>query len=226
MNIFKNKKSMAFTLAEILMVMGILGVVAAITVPNLNKSVGDQERVAKVQTMVADVEQAYKVALRKYEDGWSNSAYGPRILEFMQIKKSCNVAIDTTCFKNSGIKVYNDSKKVSFMRGTAAVFNDGSAIYFFPETLNGNIYEFNPLTDAKQLVYIDIDGPTSGYNTLGVDIFSFVLDENGLMNVPINTFSSGDSAYRNIDYTYWILKYGNAEFLHCTGLSESKTTCN
>ena len=62
MNILKNKKSVAFTLAEVLLVMGILGVVAAITVPNLNKSVGDQERVAKVQTMVADVEQAYKVA--------------------------------------------------------------------------------------------------------------------------------------------------------------------
>jgi len=226
MKLFKNKKSYAFTLAEVLMVMGILGVVAAITVPNLNKNVGDQERVAKVQTIVADVDQAYKVALRKYEDNWSETSYGPRILEFMQTKKTCNIASDSSCFKKSSIKVYNDSKTVSFTKGSAATFNDGSAIYFYPECLNGCIYEFNPLTGAKQLVYVDIDGPTSGYNTLGVDIFSFVLDENGLMNVPINTFSSGDSAYRNIDYTYWILKYGNAEFLHCTGLSDNKTTCN
>lgn len=46
------------------MVMGIIGVVAAITIPNLNKNIGDQERVAKVQTMVADVDQAYKIALK------------------------------------------------------------------------------------------------------------------------------------------------------------------
>ena len=30
------KKSLAFTLAEILIVMGIIGVVAALTIPNLN----------------------------------------------------------------------------------------------------------------------------------------------------------------------------------------------
>lgn len=221
------KKSVAFTLAEILMVMGIIGVVAAITIPNLNNNVADQERVAKVQTMVTDIVQAYKIALKKYEDEWSASSYGPRILEFMHTKKTCNVASDSSCFKKSAIKVYNDnSKTVSFSSGTAATFDDGSAIYFYPEQVRGAIYEFNSLPDSVALVYIDIDGPTKGFNTLGVDIFSFVLSEDGLLSVPINTFSSGDSAYRNIDYTYWILKYGNADFLHCSGLSESKTTCN
>ena len=92
MKMFQNKKSVAFTLAEILMVMGIIGVVAAITIPNLNKNIGDQERVAKVQTMVADVDQAYKIALKKYDDEWTTNSYGPRILEFMQTKLTCTTA--------------------------------------------------------------------------------------------------------------------------------------
>ncbi len=224
---FKNKKCFAFTLAEVLMVMGILGVVAAITIPNLNKDIGDQERVAKVQTVATDIEQAYKVALRKYEDNWDNTSYGPRILEFMQTKRTCDISSDDSCFKDSNIKIYNNSSKtVSFTAGTAAIFNDGSSIYFYPETLSGSISEFNGLSDAKQLVYFDIDGPDKGFNTLGVDIFSIILNDTGLLIPSINYFKDGDAAYRNIDYTYWILKYGNADYLHCSDLSESKTTCN
>ena len=39
-------ETIAFTLAETLVVMGIIGVVAALTIPNLNQSTGDREKVA------------------------------------------------------------------------------------------------------------------------------------------------------------------------------------
>ena len=41
--------NLAFTLAETLIVMGIIGVVAALTLPNLNSSTGDKEKVVKVK---------------------------------------------------------------------------------------------------------------------------------------------------------------------------------
>ena len=40
---------LAFTLAETLIVMGVIGVVAALTLPNLNQSTGNKEKVAKVK---------------------------------------------------------------------------------------------------------------------------------------------------------------------------------
>ena len=40
-------KAIAFTLAETLVVMGIIGVVAALTIPNLNQYTGAREKVAK-----------------------------------------------------------------------------------------------------------------------------------------------------------------------------------
>ena len=43
------KKLIAFTLAETLIVMGIIGVVAALTLPNLNSSSGDKDKVVKVK---------------------------------------------------------------------------------------------------------------------------------------------------------------------------------
>ena len=127
MKMFQNKKSVAFTLAEILMVMGIIGVVAAITIPNLNKNIGDQERVAKVQTMVADVDQAYKIALKKYDDEWTTNSYGPRILEFMQTKLTCTTANASNCaplgYKRRGSGVSTGIPN----QGVAATFNDGGA---------------------------------------------------------------------------------------------------
>ena len=42
-------KKIAFTLAETLIVMGIIGVVSALTIPNLNSATADKEKVAKVK---------------------------------------------------------------------------------------------------------------------------------------------------------------------------------
>ena len=47
-------KAIAFTLAETLVVMGIIGVVAALTIPNLNQSTGDREKIAKVKKIYSD----------------------------------------------------------------------------------------------------------------------------------------------------------------------------
>lgn len=46
------KRFFAFTLAETLIVMGIIGVVAALTIPNLNSSTADKEKVAKLKKSI------------------------------------------------------------------------------------------------------------------------------------------------------------------------------
>lgn len=54
----------AFTLAETLIVMGIIGVVAALTIPNLNSSTADKEKVAKVMKAYSDISDAKDVQKR------------------------------------------------------------------------------------------------------------------------------------------------------------------
>ena len=51
-------KAFAFTLAETLIVMGIIGVVAALTIPNLNSSTADKEKVAKLQKIYSNLNDA------------------------------------------------------------------------------------------------------------------------------------------------------------------------
>ncbi|MGN0018691.1 MAG: type II secretion system protein [Candidatus Gastranaerophilaceae bacterium] len=56
----------AFTLAETLIVMGIIGVVVALTIPNLNSSTGEAEKVAKVKKIYAELNEAHNRAVAKY----------------------------------------------------------------------------------------------------------------------------------------------------------------
>ena len=200
-----NITKQAFTLAEVLMVMGILGVVAALTIPNLQSNIEDQQIVAKVQTMYADIDQAYKVALKKYDDNWENSSYAPRVLEFMNTKSICDNNNASSCFADT-IYVYKDNDGFPFdSKNISAIFNDGSSIYF--------------RTNEKDALF-DIDGKDKGYNTLGIDIFRISFGENGLELDTETNFSSVNN------YTSWIIKFNNVDYLHCSTLkANGNTTC-
>ena len=60
------KKAMAFTLAETLIVMGVIGVVAALTLPNLNQSTNNKEKVAKVKKIYSNLNDAVGRAVAVY----------------------------------------------------------------------------------------------------------------------------------------------------------------
>ena len=62
------RKAFAFTLAETLIVMGIIGVVAALTIPNLNSSTADKEKVAKLNKVYSNLQDAF---------GRAEAVYGP-----------------------------------------------------------------------------------------------------------------------------------------------------
>jgi len=74
--------------------MGIIGVVAALTLPNLNSSTGSKEKVAKIKKIYTNLSDAIGRAQAVYGpiDEWSSSiAHGARITEFMKISKDCGV---------------------------------------------------------------------------------------------------------------------------------------
>ena len=97
------KKILAFTLAETLIVIGIIGIVSALTLPNLNASTGEKEKVAKLKKIHTDLEQAFRMAKMKYgplrswtvNDSSVEDKYkriGERITEFMKVSKTCGTS--------------------------------------------------------------------------------------------------------------------------------------
>ena len=60
------KRFFAFTLADTLIVMGIIGIVSALTLPHLNSSTGEKEKVAKVKKLYSNLNDAYGRAVVTY----------------------------------------------------------------------------------------------------------------------------------------------------------------
>ena len=115
------RKFIAFTLAETLIVMGIIGVVAALTLPNLNSTTGEKEKVAKVKKIYSNLADAF---------GRAEAVYGPfnewfindgnnsdnarkrafeRLTEFMKVSKS-NSTNTTATFADGTEITYEDKQ--------------------------------------------------------------------------------------------------------------------
>ena len=90
------KQNLAFTLAEVLIVIGIIGVVAALTLPNLNHATGDKETVTRLQKAYSILNEANDRAVAIYGpiSTWSEECrneldycWMKRIGEFLKISK-------------------------------------------------------------------------------------------------------------------------------------------
>ena len=194
-------KAIAFTLAETLVVMGIIGVVAALTIPNLNQSTGDREKVAKVKKLYSNLEDAFGRAVAVYApyDTWLNglsedeekiTRIGQRIAEFMKVSKDCGYVDDSnnnTCIRNTGYSI---------------ISADGTGIAIY----------------SQGLLFVDIDGPNKGKNQGGHDIFAFDLTNEGVIplkdtasdSMPLG--SCGGSA-GSTGCTAWVIEMGNMDYL-------------
>ncbi len=203
----------AFTLAETLIVMGIIGVVAALTLPNLNSSTGDKEKVAKLQKIYSNLQDAFGRAEAVYgpydewfiNDGNNNDKIEKRIFEriteFLKYSKACTVTECSAVFdKGSNSGGSNTTAKYN------VILADGSTIGF-----HANNWKEQPFK-----VLIDIDGLNKGPNIACKDYFTFVYNATN----KNFTHDFGDINYNStLDYqhsskcTAWVLVNGNMDYL-------------
>ena len=214
------KKAFAFTLAETLIVMGIIGVVAALTIPNLNSSTADKEKVAKLQKIYSNLNDAV---------GRAQAVYGPveewlsgktadqrkvifyeRMSEFMKVQKAC--APNTTgCFtKNQGTALKSGfSVTDTFQSQYQVILADGASVSFLP-------YENACQEDGCYNFYVDIDGPSKGSYTWGKDIFVFV---GGSKDGLISSWASSNATLRSNCFKFgntcssWVIQNNNMDYI-------------
>ena len=214
------RKAFAFTLAETLIVMGIIGVVAALTIPNLNSSTADKEKVAKLQKIYSNLNDAV---------GRAQAVYGPvkewlsgktadqrkvifyeRMSEFMKVQKAC--APNTTgCFtKNQGTALKSGfSVTDTFQSQYQVILADGASVSFLP-------YENACQEDGCYNFYVDIDGPSKGSYTWGKDIFVFV---GGSKDGLISSWASSNATLRSNCFKFgntcssWVIQNNNMDYI-------------
>ncbi len=200
-------KKFAFTLAETLIVMGIIGVVAALTLPNLSSSTGEKEKVAKVKKIYQNLEDAVGRAQAVYGpiDEWCTNYSGncqnrnfDRITEFLKVSKICNSV------SQCSITIHTVSEGTSF--SNAAILADGTSI-----GLSNRLDNY---------IAFDIDGPNKGANSPGRDVFGLYYSKNGLC---YHDYADKEYAElgNNSKATSWVLKFDNMDYLKTT----DGTTC-
>ena len=210
------KKAFAFTLAETLIVMGIIGVVAALTIPNLNSSTADKEKVAKVKKIYSNLNDALGRAQVVYGpvEEWKQldstavaqtARFGERLTEFMKVSKNCKMEVNKGCLSSAKVKSIDAVEDKNY-DGDNSVYKfitaDGTSIYF---TSNG--------------AFVDIDGPIKGSTQYGKDIFLFQLADNDFVPMRKNEFSSyltELTAGSGFSASGWIIDYDNMDYLKLT----------
>lgn len=180
----------AFTLAEVLITLGIIGVVAALTIPTLVSKYEKRSTVAQLQKAYSILNQAYLFAKAEggdnillnningnYDmDGETSkqkiSGYMENyFLPHLKVQKNCGVSYDTHCFGFQHNNVNNDSTGIPWDKYNV-ILQDGS---FISAVYDTSCDENNVCTAGGGiLLFVDLNG-AKGPNIAGKDYFMFYI---------------------------------------------------
>ena len=209
-------RSAAFTLAEVLVTLGIIGVVSAMTVPTLMQNYQRQSYVTQLHKVYNETSQVFlrymtdRNAINLREAGISSQAEMNNVItNYFKITNSClNPNEVKPCFA-----AYSDYKKIS---GQALEYwgnNSGAGIGMSYILASGASVRFYYVGRDNLFISLvtDINGP-KGPNILGRDMFDMTLDVNGNIDtsgyeLPLQlTQEQRENAFQNTciaDNTYF-----------------------
>lgn len=178
------KKKFAFTLAEVLITLGIIGVVAAMTMPTLINNSQKQELVAKYKKVYSEISQAYLMAQNNNGgtiEGLCTSAndYITLFSKYLKNVQTCETNDEKPyCFTRS-FKTLT-GRVVNTDTGATLTTTDGATLLFYhiSSSCKGTT-ELNKAIGCAR-IRADING-TKMPNTVGYDIFDFYLTQYGVI---------------------------------------------
>ena len=191
---WKNSRKIAFTLAEVLITLGIIGVVAAMTISTLVTN-------ARAKALQTGLQKAYSTlsqAIIMYENDNGmpiTSAFGlhelkPALMKYIITAKDCGWGTDPdkACMPSKNYvsdkdnykdiyKTFNGKNHISYSR-----FDDGQFV------MNDSMFVMieNVRDNADTYISVDVNGYNKKPNRLGQDLFMFQINSAGKL-VPMGT---------------------------------------
>ena len=172
------KSKFAFTLAEVLITIGVIGVVAAITIPTLMTNYQKKQTVAKLKVVYSQLNQAVKKSVAENGDAASWDYSGTSKAVFDQYLKKYFVITtvqDNVVLKNKGI-CYKQTSGEYF---TGTVYYTGNiSIYTLPSGTDLLLYDAHEgvIVSSRLSLAVDLNGVSNPPNQFGKDYFSFHID--------------------------------------------------
>lgn len=168
----------AFTLSEVLITLGIIGVIAAITIPNLIKEYQKQQTATQVEKAFANINEA--INRSRSENGppetWNWPSSGATALQdtvetylipYFSISKNCGYNSSANECSNAPKKYLNETTNYSWGNGLYhIILNDGTYVGF----------HFNsfPTGLTTLMILVDLNGNVKP-NLIGKDVFQMRL---------------------------------------------------
>ena len=244
------KKHAAFTLAEVLITLGIIGVVAAMTMPSLIANHREKQTVAQLKKAYSTIQQAYLMAINKYGDAESWSLSNTHIGDDDEGNAITDYSSAYTIFSYlaENMKAVDGGKANQYIRYEYDAYSlDGT----FRNTISTNrdipniiladgtqIYS-GWIEDGNMDIYVSLNKCSKkGKCTVGKDLFYFKLYFSPARIVPDGSYTVYPTRFKetcNIGKTNtengrgctaWVLQNENMDYLHCDDLDwNTKTRC-
>ena len=213
----KNKKSKGFTLAEVLITLGIIGVVAAITMPTLINNYREKATVNKVKKFYSMISQAYLLSVKDngHADSWdisSSTQLASYFKPYLKIQKDCNTTSGCLGYTEPVKKLNNtdfDNYDISssFYK---MILMDNSVLLIrrLDENCNSSAGSYVNIVCGE--IFYDINGSKTP-NILGKDVFVFLLLSEGVRTYNYNDCTKSLNGW---GCTKYIITNSNMNYLH------------
>lgn len=171
-----------FTLAEVLITLGIIGVVSAMTLPALVNQTQGKELEAGLQKTYSVLQTAFNQMA--YDEGqiinntnYPDNTFMPKFKKYFKVSKDCgNQSCENPFVDEDGMarvsknyKTYNNKKLQNNKFDDGQVFvSDG--MFIMVENMTGGVHLF---------ITVDINGYNKKPNRWGHDLFTFQVMDNG-----------------------------------------------
>ncbi len=208
------RKRFAFTLAETLITLGVIGIIAAMTIPNLVQSYNEKVTVTKVKKMYSILSNAYEMSkLENEQEFVTGTAADVKVADlfkpYLKVVKDCGNT-DLSCLTDTNYKNKLGTNKVNYNRNNRyykLALNDGSVLIFRGGQNYGDFkYNF-------EILY-DVNGK-GGPNQWGYDLFEF--DEYKGQIRPCGVVKDWEQTCPTETSGYtcaaWIISKGNMDYL-------------
>lgn len=248
----KSNKFNGFTLAEVLVTLGIIGIVAAMTLPTIIQKQQEKITVTKVKEAYSIISQAY---FRASEDKggdistWdcardTTIAGGACVVD--EFKKFLSIIKDRENSPTANIPYSLNLKQNTayYHKNLYSITLSNGFILKFHNAYSGcKTYENWNVPEIEKFacsIFVDINGEKQP-NALGRDTFVFKLHKNtvspaGNATEPYYNFQRTcrtnvtnefwDGGVNGMSCAGWVIAHENLDYLHCTGLSfNGKTKC-
>ena len=223
-----NCKKAGFTLAEVLITLGIIGIVAAMTMPALVGKYQEKSTVTRVKKFYSMMSQALNFAIAEHGtvDTWeyydngttfskqSSIEFAEYFKKYLKITKDCGP--NPGCLANTEIKYLNDSDKWSNYdsdKHYKMILADGTYLWLRNHYINCSQIDGDGAPGKENtcgILWIDVNGKNQP-NTFGRDVFVFYIKKD---RITPNPDLCEDLTARGWGCSNYILTHGDMNYLH------------